>query len=252
MEEFEALLSEKTKIVSLNHASNALGTINPIDEVIEKAHQVGAKVVIDGAQGAPHLAIDVQKSDIDFYVSSAHKMYGPTGIGFLYGKKEILESIPPYMGGGEMIKEVSFDQTTYNELPYKFEAGTPNIADVIAFKRAIQFVNELGKDFIKSHEDDLLEYATKLINEIDGIKVVGNAKDKAPVLSFIHETAHPYDIGMMLDAKGIAVRTGHHCTQPLMQFYNIEGTVRASFAVYNTKEEIEFFIESLKNTLKLF
>ena len=252
LDEFEKLLSEKTKIVSINHASNALGTINPIDFIIEKAHEVNAVVVIDGAQGAPHLDIDVQKSNIDFYVTSAHKMYGPTGIGFLYGKKEILNKMPPYMGGGEMIKEVTFEATSYNVLPYKFEAGTPNIADVIAFKRAIEFINNLGKDNIKAYEDELLTYATEKIKKIEGIKVIGEATHKAPVLSFVHQSAHPFDIGMMLDAKGIAVRTGHHCTQPLMNFYNIEGTVRASFAVYNTKEEIDFFIESLTKVLQLF
>ncbi|MFK7899566.1 MAG: aminotransferase class V-fold PLP-dependent enzyme [Cyclobacteriaceae bacterium] len=252
MSEYEQLLSEKTKLVAINHASNALGTINPIDEIIRLAHQVGAKVMIDGAQGAPHLDIDVQAQDIDFYVSSAHKMYGPTGVGFLYGKRELLEKMPPYMGGGEMIKEVSFEGTTYNEIPYKFEAGTPNIGDVIAYKHAIAFINKLGKGAIREHEDELLQLATQLICEIPGIKLVGTAEDKAPVLSFVHETVHSYDLGMMLDAKGIAVRTGHHCTQPLMKLYKLEGTVRASFAVYNTKEEVHFFIESLKQIINLF
>ena len=218
LSEYEQLISERTKIVALNHASNALGTINPIDKVIHKAHNVGAIVVVDGAQGAPHLPIDVIKSDIDFYVTSAHKMYGPTGIGFLYGKKELLNKMPPYMGGGEMIKEVSFQETTYNELPYKFEAGTPNIADVIAYKNAIEFINRLGKENIKAYEDELLAYATELIKQVPNIRIIGTAKEKAPVLSFVHLTAHSYDLGMMLDAKGIAVRTGHHCTQPLMKF----------------------------------
>ncbi|MBN7812852.1 cysteine desulfurase [Algoriphagus sp. H41] len=238
-EEFEKLLSPKTKLVSIVHASNALGTINPVKEVIDAAHAVGAKVLLDGAQSTSHLEIDVQELDCDFLAFSAHKIYGPTGLGVLYGKREVLEAMPPFLGGGEMIKEVTFEKTTYNDIPFKFEAGTPNIADVIAFKASLDFVNALGKPAIKAHEDALLAHADELTREIKGFIPVGTAKDKVAVLSFNINGMHPFDVGQMLDAKGIAVRTGHHCTQPLMKRFGIEGTVRASFSVYNTKSEIE-------------
>jgi cysteine desulfurase / selenocysteine lyase len=243
---FKELVNNRTKLVAVNHASNSLGTINPVKEITELAHKVGAKVLIDGAQAAAHLHIDVQDLDCDFYVISAHKMYGPTGTGALYGKKELLEAMPPYMGGGEMIKEVSFEKTTYNDLPYKFEAGTPNIADVVAMKAAVDFINELGKENIMAYEAELLAYATKVIAAIPGVRLIGTADDKVAVVSFIIEGIHHFDIGQMLDARGIAVRTGHHCTQPLMDLYGIEGTVRASFLVYNTTEEIDKLAEGLE------
>ena len=243
--QFDKLLSGKTKVVSVNHASNSLGTVNPIETIIQKAHVVGALVMIDGAQAAAHLEIDVQKLDCDFYCISGHKMYGPTGAGVLYGKRDLLERMPPYMGGGEMIKEVTFAKTTYNDIPYKFEAGTPNIADVIALGEAFSFVRNIGKDSIRRHESDLLSYAVKKLNDIKGIQLIGTAADKVSVQSFLIEGVHPFDVGQLLDARGIAVRTGHHCTQPLMDHFGIEGTVRASFAVYNTREEIDALAEGL-------
>ncbi len=246
IEAYKKLLSRRTKIVSVNHASNSLGTINPIKSIIEFAHQAGAVVLIDGAQAGAHLEIDVQPLDCDFYCLSSHKMYGPTGTGILYGKKELLEKMPPYQGGGEMIKDVTFAKTTYNDLPYKFEAGTPNIADVIAFGQAIEFINGLGKEVMAAHEQELLQYATDKVSALPSVKLVGTAEDKVSVLSFIIEGIHPFDIGQMLDARGIAVRTGHHCTQPLMDRFGIEGTVRASFAVYNTKKEIDQLVEGLE------
>lgn len=239
MEEFDRLLNERTKLVSIIHVSNSLGTVNPVKEIIQKAHQFGAKVLLDGAQSTTHLEVDVQDLDCDFLAFSAHKLFGPTGLGVLYGKRSILESMPPYQGGGEMIKEVTFEKTTYNEIPFKFEAGTPNIADVIAFQKSLEFINSIGKQNIKTHEDDLLTYANELLGEIKGFIPVGTAKEKVSVLSFNITSMHPFDVGMMLDANGIAVRTGHHCTQPLMQRFGIEGTVRASFSVYNTKSEID-------------
>jgi len=250
-EEYLTLLSEKTKLVSVNHVSNSLGTINPVEQIIEAAHNVGAKVLIDGAQAAPHLDIDVQQLNCDFYVLSAHKVYGPTGTGVLFGKREVLEMMPPYQGGGEMIKEVHFSGTTFNDIPYKFEAGTPNIGEVIAFKEALEFVDRVGKENIAAHEDELLKYATDLLQDVEGFNPVGTADKKASVISFLIEGIHPFDLGQLLDAKGIAVRTGHHCTQPLMDFYEIEGTVRASFSIYNTKQEIEYFVESLKSIIKM-
>ncbi|MEP2670437.1 MAG: cysteine desulfurase [Cyclobacteriaceae bacterium] len=249
LDAFKQLLSDKTKIVATNHASNSLGTINPIREIIQLAHEKGAVVLIDGAQSAAHLTIDVKELDADFYCLSSHKMYGPTGVGVLYGKKELLEKMPPYMGGGEMIKDVTFAKTTYNDLPYKFEAGTPNIADVVAFAEAIAFVNELGKENIHRHEAELLAYATEKIGNIDGVRLIGTAEQKVSVLSFVIEGIHHFDIGQMLDARGIAVRTGHHCTQPLMERFGIEGTVRASFAVYNTKAEIDSLVEGLTRVI---
>ncbi|MBX2946735.1 MAG: cysteine desulfurase [Cyclobacteriaceae bacterium] len=245
LDAFKKLLSATTKIVSVNHASNSLGTINPIKEIIDLAHETGAVVLIDGAQAGAHLEIDVQALNCDFYCLSAHKMYGPTGVGILYGKKELLEKMPPYQGGGEMIKEVTYQKTTYSDLPYKFEAGTPNIADVVAFNFALQFINELGKENIAAHEHELLSYATEKVSALKGVKLIGTAKNKVSVLSFLIDGIHPFDIGQMLDTRGIAVRTGHHCTQPLMDHFGVEGTVRASFAVYNTKQEIDSLVEGL-------
>ncbi|AFM03508.1 cysteine desulfurase-like protein, SufS subfamily [Bernardetia litoralis DSM 6794] len=250
MEAYQNLLSEKTKIVAVVHVSNSLGTINPVKEIIKKAHQVGAKVLIDGAQASSHLEIDVQDLDVDFYAMSGHKVYAPTGIGILYGKKELLEAMPPYMGGGEMIKEVDFDVSTYNVLPYKFEAGTPNIADTVALRLAFEFVNDLTKKEIIAHEQVLLEYGTQQLSSINGLHIIGTAKEKASVISFVVDGVHPYDMGLMLDANGIAIRTGHHCTQPLMKRLNLEGTARASFALYNTKEEIDTFAETLEMVIE--
>jgi cysteine desulfurase/selenocysteine lyase len=249
IEELDKLLSEKTKMVALNHASNSLGTINPIELIIKKAHAVGAKVLIDGAQAPSHLPIDVKALNVDFYAFSAHKMYGPTGTGILYGKRSMLEKMPPYQGGGEMIREVSFTKTTYNDIPYKFEAGTPGIANVIALNEAMSFINELGKDNIAKYELALLDYSTKALNNIEGVKIIGTAQSKVSVASFTVEGIHHFDLGMWMDAKGVAVRTGHHCTQPLMDFYEIEGTTRASFAVYNTIEEIDVFIDALNSII---
>jgi cysteine desulfurase/selenocysteine lyase len=251
LEEYEKLLSEKTKLVSIVHISNALGTINPVKEIIQKAHKVGAKVLVDGAQGAVHLDIDVQDLDCDFYAFSGHKVYAPTGIGALYGKRTILEAIPPYHGGGEMIKEVTFEKTTYNDLPFKFEAGTPNIADVIAFGTALDFVADLGKNNIAAHEQQLLEYGTQKIQEIEGLRIIGTAKHKASVISFVFDDIHHSDVGTLLDNQGIAVRTGHHCTQPLMKRLGLSGTTRASFAVYNTFEEIDALVAGLQKVVKM-
>ncbi len=251
LEEFKKLLSVKTKIVAINHASNALGTINPIKFVIDEAKRVGAAVLIDGAQSAAHLDIDVQYLGMDFFVFSAHKMYGPTGVGVLYGKKEVLNDMPPYLGGGEMIKEVSFEKTTYNELPYKFEAGTPNIADVIAFGVAINFLNQTGKRSIHKHESVLLKKATEMLEEIPGLRIIGRAKEKVSVVSFVIDGVHPQDIGILLDNAGIAVRTGHHCTQPLMACYNIPGTTRASFAAYNTEEEVDKLVAGVQKVIRI-
>lgn len=250
IETFSKLLNPRTRVVSVNHASNSLGTINPIQEIIRLAHAAGAVVMIDGAQAGAHLPIDVQALDCDFYCLSSHKMYGPTGTGILYGKKAILERMPPYHGGGEMISEVTFEKTTYNDLPYKFEAGTPNIGDVIAYKEAFDFITDLGKENIAAHENELLAYATTQVGALNGIRLVGAAAEKVSVLSFVVEGVHHFDIGQMLDARGVAVRTGHHCTQPLMTQYCIEGTVRASFAVYNTKSEIDQLVEGLDRIIR--
>jgi len=249
LEAFKTLLTGKTKLVAVSYVSNALGTINPVKEIIELSHSAGAKVLLDGAQATSHVKVDVQSLDCDFLALSAHKMYGPTGVGVLYGKESILEEIPPYQGGGEMIAEVSFEKTTYNDLPYKFEAGTPNIAGVVATKAAIDFINEVGLENIAQHEHDLLTYATPLFKSIDGLKIVGEAKEKAAVLSFVFDDVHHQDLAILLDNMGIAVRTGHHCTQPLMNRFQIKGTTRASFAVYNSKEEINYFITSLNKVL---
>jgi len=246
MDEYRKILSPHTRLVAVMHVSNALGTINPVAEIIRLAHKQGAKVLIDGAQAVPHYHIDVQALDVDFYAFSAHKMYGPTGMGVLYGKRELLEAMPPYMGGGEMIKEVSFKGTTYNEIPYKFEAGTPNIGDVVAMKYAIDYMQSIGQEAIAKHEHDLLSYATDAVSNIPGIRLIGTAKEKASVLSFLIDGIHPMDLGMLLDAKGIAVRTGSHCAMPLMERLGIDGTVRASFAVYNTEAEIDTFAKELR------
>jgi cysteine desulfurase / selenocysteine lyase len=251
MDEFEKLLSPKTRLVSIVHVSNALGTINPIERIIELAHDAGAKVLIDAAQSVSHFKVDVQALNCDFLVFSAHKLYGPTGLGILFGKRELLEAMPPYQGGGEMIREVSFEHTTFNEIPFKFEAGTPNIGDVIAFQKSLEFVNALGKDFILNHEKELLTYATNRLTAIKGVIPVGTASEKVSVFSFNINGMHPFDVGMMLDANGIAVRTGHHCTQPLMKRLGIEGTVRASFSVYNTKSEIDILAENITRIAKI-
>lgn len=251
MEAYANLLSEKTKLVAVNYVSNSLGTINPVKEIIEKAHAIGAKVLIDGAQAIPHKKVDLKALDCDFFTFSGHKVYGPTGIGILYGKEAILESIPPFHGGGEMIKTVSFDGTTYNNLPYKFEAGTPNICGGIALGEALKFVDEIGIDKIATHEQDLLEYGTEKMNAIEGVKIYGTAPKKASVISFLIEGIHPYDLGVLLDKQGIAIRTGHHCCQPLMNHWNIEGTCRASFALYNTKEEIDIFVKAVEKAVMI-
>jgi len=246
LSEYERLLSENTKIVTVNHISNALGTINPIQLMIEKAHEVGAAILIDGAQAIPHLKPDVQELDCDFYVFSGHKICGPTGTGILYGKEEWLNKLPPYQGGGEMIATVSFEKTTYAELPHKFEAGTPNIAGGIVLGTAIDYLNEIGFENIATYEHELLEYGTKRLLEIEGLKIYGTSSQKTSVISFNIEGIHPYDIGTIIDKLGIAVRTGHHCAQPIMDFYKIPGTLRASFAFYNTKEEIDALVEAVK------
>ena len=251
MDAFEQMLSEKTKFVSILHVSNALGTINPVKTIIEKAHAVGAKVLVDGAQSAVHLDIDVQDMDADFFVFSSHKIYGPTGTGALYGKRDLLEAMPPYQGGGEMIKDVYFNHITYNDLPYKFEAGTPNIADTIAFKEALSFTKSIGKEAIRQHENKLLAYASDHLLQIPGLRIIGTARNKISVISFVIENVHPQDLGILLDNRGIAVRTGHHCAQPLMECYKIPGTTRASFAMYNTKEEVDALIAGLQKAVKL-
>ncbi len=244
--ELDKLLSHKTKIVAVNHISNALGTINPIKYMIEKAHEVGAAILIDGAQAVPHIKPDVQELDCDFYVFSGHKICGPTGIGILYGKEDWLNKLPPYQGGGEMIKEVTFEKTTYAGLPNKFEAGTPNIAGGIVLGTAIDYMNNIGFENIAAYEHELLAYGTKKLLEIEGLKIYGTAKEKTSVISFNIEGIHPYDIGTIIDKLGIAVRTGQHCAQPIMDFFKIPGTIRASFAFYNTKEEIDVMVEAIK------
>jgi len=243
---FAELFSENTKLVFVNHVSNALGTVNPIQEIIAKAREVGAAVLIDGAQAAPHIKADVQALDVDFYVVSAHKICGPTGVGVLYGKKEWLEKLPPYQGGGEMIDQVSFEKTTYAGLPHKFEAGTPNICGGIAFGAALDYMNAIGFEAIAEYEYELLKYATQQLLEIEGLKIYGTSADKTAVISFNIEGIHPYDIGTIVDKLGVAVRTGHHCAQPIMDYFKIPGTVRASFSFYNTKEEVDVLVESVK------
>lgn len=247
----DTLITAKTKLVAVNHVSNALGTINPVKYLIDKAHSVGAKILLDGAQAVSHFAVDVQDLDCDFYCFSGHKLYGPTGTGVLYGKKELLEKMPPYRGGGEMIKSVSFEKTTYNELPHKFEAGTPHIGGFIALGAAIDFVQSFDWQSLRTAEEELLEYTTTLLEQIDGVRIYGTSKNKVSVISFLVENIHPYDIGTLLDKQGVAVRTGHHCTEPLWNHYGIVGSVRASFALYNTTEEVDLFIAALKKSLQL-
>ena len=251
LSEFSDLLGNKTKVVFVNHVSNALGTVNPIETTIEKSYKVGAAVLIDGAQAAPHFEIDVRKLDVDFYVCSAHKLCGPTGVGILYGKKEWLEKLPPYQGGGEMIDQVSFEKSTYADLPNKFEAGTPNISGVIASGIALDYINKLGLANIKEYEDYLLDYATAKLEEIDGIKIYGESRTKVSVISFNIGEIHPYDIGSVIDNLGIAVRTGHHCAQPIMDYFDIPGTIRISFSFYNTIDEINILIDALKKASKM-
>ena len=252
LDEFEKLLSPKTKIVAVGHLSNALGTINPIREIVRMAHARNIPVLVDGAQAAPRMPVDVQALDCDFYALSGHKIYGPTGIGILYGKTKLLEAMPPYQGGGDMIASVTFEKTVYNRLPYKFEAGTPNIADTIGLGAAFEYLNKLGLEQIEQHEADLLDYATKSVEAIPGVRVVGTAKEKAGVLSFVMENIHPHDIGTILDSEGIAVRTGHHCAQPVMQRFKVPATARASFAFYNTKQEIDVLARTIERVIEIF
>lgn len=250
-QEFENLISDKTKIIAITHISNTLGTINPVKEIINVAKKRNIPVLLDGAQAVPHLKIDVQELDCDFYVFSAHKMYGPTGVGILYGKKNILNELPPYQGGGDMIKDVTFEKTTYNCLPHKFEAGTPNIIGGIALGTAIDYMLSVGYENIEPIEEELLKYATQRLKEIEGVRIIGEADQKASVISFVVNGLHPFDVGTLLDQLGIAVRTGHHCTQPLMSFFEIPGTIRASFAFYNTKDEIDLFINGLERACRM-
>ena len=251
MEEFEEMLDATVKLVAVNYVSNSLGTINPVREIIEMAHQQNIPVLLDAAQAVQHMAIDVQELDVDFLAFSGHKLYGPTGIGVLYGKEKWLNQMPPYQGGGEMIKTVSFEKTTYNDLPFKFEAGTPNIEAAICLSAAVDYINEIGLENIQQYEHELLLYATEKLKDIEGIRFIGTAENKASVVGFIIENVHPYDVGVILDQLGIAVRTGHHCTQPLMDFYGVPGTVRASFSFYNTKEEIDVLVQGLKRAVKM-
>ena len=248
---YKELLNTKTKLVFVNHVSNALGTINPIEEIIQKAHKVGAAVLVDGAQACGHIKPNLQKLDVDFYTVSAHKLCGPTGIGMLYGKEKWLNKLPPYQGGGEMIDEVTFEKTTYADLPHKFEAGTPNICGGIAFGAALDYMNTIGFDAIGSYEDELLQYATEQLTQIEGLRIYGDNKHKTAVISFNIDSIHPYDVGTLLDKMGIAVRTGHHCAQPIMDYYKIPGTIRASFAFYNTKDEVDTFVNGVQRAVAM-
>ena len=252
MDEFDRLLSPRTKIVAVSHISNALGTINPIERIVRRAHENGAVVLVDGAQAAPHIAIDVQKMDCDFYAISGHKMYAPTGVGVLYGKEKLLEAMPPYQGGGDMIRSVSFEKATYNSLPYKFEAGTPNVEAGIGIGAAIDYLDSIGLGRIAAHEQELLDYATRVLTDISGLRVIGTAREKASVLSFVLEGIHPHDIGTILDREGIAIRTGHHCAQPVMERFGVPATARASFAFYNTKAEIDALAAALRKVIEVF
>ncbi len=252
LDEYKRMITGKTKLVSIVHISNSLGTVNPVKEIIEIAHQNDIPVLLDGAQAAPHIPIDVQKLDCDFYAFSGHKLFGPTGIGVLYGKTKYLDKLPPYQGGGDMIRTVTFEETTFDDLPQKFEAGTPNIAGGIGLGAAIDYLNLFDREELKRHEDHLLNYTTERLLEIDGIKIIGNAKEKASVISFIVEGIHPYDIGTIIDTHGVAIRTGHHCCQPVMSRYEVPATARASFAFYNTEEESDIFINGLKKVIKMF
>ncbi|MBT8045646.1 MAG: cysteine desulfurase [Pontiella sp.] len=252
MDRFAELLSEKTKLVSVVHISNALGTVNPVKQIIDAAHAIGVPVLVDGAQAAPHIPVDVQKLDADFYAFSGHKVYGPTGVGVLYGKEALLKEMPPYQGGGDMILSVSFEGTTYNQLPYKFEAGTPNIAGVIGLGAAVDYVQKIGLGAIAAHEHGLLEYATAKLRQINGLRIIGEADQKAGLISFVLDAVHPHDIGTMLDAEGVAIRAGHHCAQPIMERYGVPATARASFAMYNTFQEIDVLAEAIQKTIKMF
>jgi len=251
-EEFEKLVNKRTKFISIVYVSNSLGTINPVKDIIKYAHQFNIPVLVDAAQAVNHIKVDVQDLDCDFLAFSGHKIYGPTGIGVLYGKVELLEAMPPYMGGGDMISKVTFEETTYNELPHKFEAGTPDIAGAIGLGAAIEYVTKIGIDSIKEHENSLLEYATQQIAQVPGLRIIGTAKEKTSVLSFVLENIHPHDIGTFLDFEGVAIRTGHHCTQPLMKRFNIPATSRASFAMYNKKEEVDVLVNGLKKIIEVF
>jgi cysteine desulfurase / selenocysteine lyase len=252
LEEYEKLLTPETKLVAVAHVSNALGTVNPVQQIIRMAHEHGIPVLVDGAQAVPHLQVDVQDLDCDFYAFSGHKMYGPTGIGILYGKKRLLEAMPPYQGGGDMISSVTFEKTTYNSLPHKFEAGTPDISGVIGLGAAIEYLTRIGLDNVAAHEHDLLAYATERISLLPGVRVIGTAKAKAAVLSFVLDGIHPHDIGTILDREGIAVRTGHHCAQPVMQFFGIPATTRASFALYNTEAEVDVLMRGISKVQEMF
>ncbi|HWF92654.1 MAG TPA: cysteine desulfurase [Terriglobales bacterium] len=252
LEEFERLLGPRTKIVAVGHVSNALGTINPIAKIIKMAHAKNIPVLVDGAQAVPHVAVNVQELDCDFYVFSSHKLYGPTGVGILYGKQALLEAMPPYQGGGDMISSVTFEKTTYNKVPHKFEAGTPDMSGAVGLRAAIEYLNNLGMDNIAAYEHELLEYATQKVSAIPGVRIVGTAKEKAGVLSFVIEGVHPHDIGTILDQEGIAIRTGHHCAQPVMERFGIDATARASFALYNTKEEIDALVRGIKKVEEVF
>ncbi len=250
--EIEKLIDEKTKFISLNHVSNSLGTINPVHDLIQKAHQNNIRIMIDGAQAVQHMKVNVAELDVDFYCFSGHKMYGPTGIGILYGKKEILEKMEPYQGGGDMIKSVTFEKTIYNDVPHIFEAGTPNIVGAIGLSKAVEFIEDITVEKIEKHELDLLNYATGKINQIEGVQIIGNSEEKASVISFVMEGIHPHDIGTIMDNLGIAIRAGHHCTQPVMDFYDIPATARASFAIYNTKEDVDKLIDGIQKTKEVF
>ncbi len=249
---FDQLLGARTRIVAMVHVSNALGTINPVREIVAKAHAVGAVVLLDGAQAVPHLQVDVVDLDVDFYSFSAHKMYGPTGVGVLYGKRALLEKMPPFKGGGDMIRSVAFEKTTFNDLPYKFEAGTPNIAGVVGLGAAIDYIHSLGLAQIAAHEHELLEYGTALLQDLPGLRMIGTARDKAAVLGFVLDYAHPHDVGTILDYEGIAVRTGHHCAQPVMDRYDVPATVRASLAVYNTREDLDALVRGIRKVYEVF
>jgi len=251
MDEFHSLLNEKTKLVSITHISNTLGTINPVEEITKAAHAVGELVFLDGAQSIQHMKVDMQALDCDFYAFSGHKVFGPTGVGILYGKRNILNALPPYQGGGDMIAKVSFEKTTYNELPHKFEAGTPDIAGGICLGKAIEYLSSLDIRQLQQHEQDLGKYAENELKSMKGVRIIGTAKNKISVISFIVEGAHPFDVGTLLDKQGIAIRTGHHCTQPLMDIFKIPGTIRASFAFYNSKEEVDIFITALKRSVAM-
>lgn len=251
IEEFDKLLSNKTKLVAVTHISNTLGTINPVKELAQKSHAVGAKILVDGAQSIQHMPVDIKDMDCDFFVFSSHKVFGPTGIGVLYGKEDLLDRMPPYQGGGDMISRVTFERTTYNELPFKFEAGTPHIAGGICLGEAIKFLSGLDIETVMRHEKELADYAQDMLDTFEGVQIIGEARNKTSVVSFVHKDIHPFDIGTLLDKQGIAVRTGHHCTQPLMDFFGIPGTVRASFAFYNTRQEVDTFIEAVERSIQM-